>query len=89
MDVTIWKHQLNKNNIGQSQSVAVPTSSTFLSVGEQSGLLMLWSMHKTNKKTQLRNVIVAYTGQAFKLPTGYKLIGTVQISGLVYHVFVK
>lgn len=86
----IWKHGLSHINIGSVQEVRVPKKSIFLSVQEQDGVLTLWSQHKDSEsKTEMRKVIVAYTGQSFDLSTGFKFVGTVQMSGLVYHVFTK
>ena len=85
----IYKYQMDASIIGEVQKVSMPKKSVILSVQEQSGALTLWALHNDGVKPEDRSFIVAWTGRHFKLPTGFKFVGTVQINVLVYHVFAK
>ena len=90
MPQIIFKHSLNHNIIDSIQLVNAAKSSKFISTGTQNGYLVLWSQHDSkNTETSVDYpVIVAFTGNSFDLPKGFNFVGTEQIGGLVYHVFV-
>lgn len=84
---TIWKFKLP---IEDEPTLDMPVGAHVLSVGVQSGDLVLWALvPKTHAPTEKRHFFVLGTGN--RIPWGdisaCPFLGTVQIGPLVWHVF--
>lgn len=91
-DYLIWKAELDMNRIGEIQVLPLPRKSILLSIGEQSGQLMIWYQFPEAFRTEARvdhKFLIAFTGMPITLSNSLMHVfkGTVQIGGFVYHVF--
>ena len=81
---SIWKYPLR---LGERQELMLPMGSRFLSVQEQGGVPTLWLLVKPSAPLIGQGFRIIGTGWEIpSLPTG-NFLGTVQISGFVWHIF--
>jgi len=66
-------------------TVAMHPVVNILSVGEQSGELIIWAEVEAGKPTETQYFAIAWTG--WEPPDNSIYIGTVQMNGLVYHIY--
>lgn len=81
-------HKLVLNNGFGFKAVEVPRGSKFISAQEQMGKLCVWFIVGDGEVVQ-REFFVANTSGEFEHNALFEFIDTVQIEGLVYHVFEK
>jgi hypothetical protein len=81
---TIFKYPLRVTDV---QKLELPKGATILSVQEQSGTLCLWAEVETPSKTSARTFEVIGTGNPISMADNRVYIGTVQMDGLVWHVY--
>ncbi len=92
---TIWKKQLFLN--GSVQNIQIPKGSEILNIQFQGDLPTIWFLvPDTQAENQKRKFIIYLTGQEIQemysplypeKPLDQNHIGTLQRSGLVYHIF--
>ena len=84
---TIWKYPIESFN----QEIQMPLDTEILCVQLQNNIPTLWALVETEnvKKSLARfDILTYYTGD-HQINEKAKYIGTYQLAGLVYHVFVK
>lgn len=85
----IYKYNLGLN-FGM-QARGIPKHARFLSVGLQGDNIVLWALVDKTLPQEPVMVLMAPTGQDWSdTSMAYtEFIGTVQVGGIVYHVFIK
>jgi hypothetical protein len=81
--MVIWKYQVN---IEGEVSIYLPTDHKILSIQEQDGYMTAWAMVDPKSPKIEKTLYVYGTGHPVN-PTGKTFISTVQVNGLVWHVF--
>ncbi len=82
---TIHKYHLE---IVDEQAIGMPAGAVVLSVQHQLGKLVLWALVDTTMHERRRCFRVVGTGDPFEGYTSdWRHVGTVQMNGLVWHVF--
>lgn len=79
---TIWKFVLRPD-----QPVTMPKKSRLLSVGVQGEDIVLWAQVESTASQVKRDIVVVPTGDNATTVASYPFVGTVQLHGLVFHVF--
>ena len=85
---TIWKYPITEDSY---QEIQMPLDAEILCVQLQRNIPTLWALVETEnfKKSLARfDILTYYTGDR-QINEKAKYIGTYQLAGLVYHVFVK
>jgi hypothetical protein len=80
--LTIYKYQFE---IKDDIVIEMPEISDILSIQVQDGMPTMWARVDTNSKTFRRHFIVLGTGHEVRLTLPYR--GTIQLDGLVWHIF--
>lgn len=81
---TIFKYPLR---IVDVQKVELPAGAKILTAQDQNGTLTLWVEVETPRKTATRTIEVIGTGNPISVMDNRLYIGTVQMDGLVWHVY--
>lgn len=85
MEKVVWKCPLK---VLEHQRVTMPEGATPLSLQMQEGQPILWAFVDPDAKPVIRNVFMLGTGHgSLEDPDAYEHLGTVQISGFVWHYF--
>lgn len=66
-------------------TIPMPKHARILSVGAQYGIMVLWAQVDTEEPMVARRIDIVATGQEYRCDE--KLIGRVDIEGLVFHIF--
>lgn len=82
---TIYKYNLK---ITDSQILVMPQKAKILSVQDQNGALCLWAIVDTYNETRPYVIEIYGTGHPFPYETRIH-ISTVQMNGLVWHIFLN
>lgn len=84
---TIYKYELDLN--AEEQRIWLPKGAKLLSVGNQTGNLVLWAEINTAKPDTVALIKIFGTGQPDIETQGLEFLGTVQMYGgsLVLHVY--
>lgn len=84
---TIWKFPLY---LTDEQIVSMPSGAEILTVQLQGNVLTVWAVVNSEKSLEEKAFYIRGTGHAFEdwLSTKH-YIGTVQLVGLVWHVFTR
>jgi hypothetical protein len=81
--------QVYKYNIPRQElsTIEIPFDSTFLHIGIQDGLIMMWIEVDPEKDKHPRSFFVIGTG--WEVPPNANYVGTVFIDEFVWHVYTK
>lgn len=81
---TIWKYPITDH---PCQKIEMPLNVEVLCVQLQNNTPTLWALVETEEPKRPFNILTYYTGSYF-IEKKAKYVGTYQLAGLVYHVFV-
>lgn len=84
--VVIWKFPLA---ITDRQHIEMPLGGKFLHVDQQASTLTLWAAVDPTAKKGRHTVRIVGTGHEFPPEWLPAYVGTVQMNGFVWHVFVE
>ena len=82
---TIWKYSITDCPY---QKIEMPLNAEILCVQLQDNIPTPWALVETENPKKPFNILTYYTG-AYWINEKGKYIGTYQLAGLVYHVFVR
>jgi hypothetical protein len=82
--LTIWKYTLPFQN---EVILQVPKQGNILTVQMQGDELVMWVVVDPKREPEERTILIRGTGHHIKDTVCPHYIGTVQVSGLVWHVF--
>ena len=82
---TIWKYPITDS---PCQEIEMPLNAEILCVQLQNNIPTLWTLVETEDPKRIFDILTYYTGDSWIDKKG-KYIGTYQLAGLVYHVFVR
>jgi hypothetical protein len=83
----VFKYTVPQPNDDYVSEVILPVSAQILSVGIQKDEMVIWArVEYPNEPKRARQLIVGNTGVALPFTNG-RFIGTVESSGVVWHVF--
>lgn len=85
----VWKFAVPPPSRTGRAFIDVPQGSTLLSVGMQSGDMVVWALCPVAApREEMRRLIVANTGQDVPgFPTDARFLGTAASGGIVWHVW--
>ena len=81
---TIWKYSITDS---PCQTIEMPLNAEVLCVQLQDNIPTLWASVETEEPKKSFDILTYYTG-SYWIEKG-KYIGTYQLTGLVYHVFIR
>lgn len=81
---TIWKYPLD---LAEHQGVTMQRGAQILDVQMQDGTPTIWAVVSPAEEMVSRHVFIVGTGHY--VPEGKTYVGTVQMSGYVWHVFIE
>ena len=82
---TIWKYPITDN---PCQQIEMPLNAECLCIQLQDNIPTLWALVETEEPKRIFDILTYYTGVHWVDKEG-QYIGTYQLTGLVYHVFVR
>lgn len=83
--MVIWKYQFEIDDV---VTLHIPATHVVLSIQNQDGFPTLWAMVDPQSEKVMETLYVYGTGHPIK-PANKNHIGTIQIDGLVWHIFTK
>ncbi len=83
--LTIWKYPILPQD---TQVIEAPFGARFLTVQTQHDRPVIWALVNSNCPNVSHTVHVVGTGHNASRVAGLKYVGTFQVSGLVFHVFI-
>ena len=81
---TIWKYELKRKGV---QIIAMPRNAEILTVQAQGNNIALWAVVDTEEQKENRHFEIVGTGGYIDETIQRVYLGTIQFSGLVYHIF--
>lgn len=82
---TIWKYPITDS---PCQEIEMPLNAEILCIQLQDNIPTLWVLVETEEPKRIFDILTYYTG-AYCVDRKGQYIGTYQLTGLVYHVFVR
>ena len=82
---TIWKYPIDTTSCHE---IEMPLNAKILCVQLQDHIPTLWALVETEETKRIFDILTYYTGDDL-IDKKIQYIGTYQLAGLVYHVFVR
>ena len=82
---TIWKYSITDR---PCQEIEVPLNAEILCVQLQDNIPTLWALVETEEPKRIFDILTYYTGDCWIDKKG-QYIGSYQLAGCLYHVFVR